>query len=279
MVGATTDVAVDPPDGHDEILPALSRSLTPGRAARPGIANDSSWFGAGIHTAPARGMLARSSLLALAVALGACGPTITLTDDVDLTWDFGPTLQRFKDDLHTPYIKGTTVKLYVDSDDDSPDFSGWSIVSSDPSIFKVEDATFNGASLVARGVAVGEGVANLTVRDAGGHVVGHGDAEVLIPDRIQLEAHGLLILGRDDEAMVDDARIVENGTATYLVRYFREARELRGNGVLTVAPTAGLTATPRTSFLFEDREWIERADAGRRGSSRWSRSPPPTWPT
>jgi hypothetical protein len=77
-----------------------------------------------------------------------------------------------------------------------------------------------------------------------------------VPDRVELLAHGSLILGRDDEAVVREARLLEGGEATYLVRYFRGGRQLHGNGVLGVEAPEGVTSTPRTSFLFENREWL-----------------------
>jgi MYXO-CTERM domain-containing protein len=73
---------------------------------------------------------------------------------------------------------------------------------------------------------------------------------------VELDAHGSLILGRDDEAPVAEARVLAGGEATYLVRYFRGGRELHGNGVLTAQPPAGMTAQPRTTFVFENREWL-----------------------
>jgi hypothetical protein len=196
--------------------------------------------------------------LAGALALGGCGPKITLTDDIDLTWDFALTFSRFDDTLHTPYVKGAPVSLIVSSSDEHQDLSGWVVKSSDPTIFRVDaiEPDAKGGGLTARGVAVGEGTAQLTVFDADGNEVGHGTAEVLAPDRVELDAHGYLILGKDGDAPVAEARILENGTATYLVRYFRGARELHGNGILSVDAPAGITATPRTTFLFENREWL-----------------------
>jgi uncharacterized protein (TIGR03382 family) len=63
-------------------------------------------------------------------------------------------------------------------------------------------------------------------------------------------------MGMDDQAAVDEARILEGGTATYLVRYYNGDRELHGNQVLSVNAPAALTAEPRTTFLFENREWL-----------------------
>jgi len=194
---------------------------------------------------------------AVVLGLGACGSTYTMTDDIDLTWDFSLTPSRFDDDLHTPYVRGTKVTVFAHVSDDDPDFSGWSIVTSDPAVFRITDSAVDGnGGLAAHGQAAGEGIAELRLLDRHGHEVGHGVAEVLVPDRVELDAHGSLILERDDEAPVGEARVVEGGEATYLVRYFRGDRELHGNGVLAAEVAAGVTAQARTTFLFENREWL-----------------------
>jgi MYXO-CTERM domain-containing protein len=194
----------------------------------------------------------------IALAAAACGPTYSMTDDVDLTWDFTLTPRRFEDNLHSPYVRGAAVVVFAHSSDNGENLRGWTIESSDPSVFSIEgaDTTSTGRDLVVRGQAVGEGTARLTLRDTGGNAVGHGVAEVLVPDAVEVDAHGSLILGRDDEAAVREARVLAGGTATYLVRYLRGGRELHGNGVLSVDAPAGVTGTPRTSFVFENREWL-----------------------
>jgi hypothetical protein len=197
--------------------------------------------------------------LAGLVALPACGAKYNMTDDIDLTWDFGLTLRTFDDDLHTPYVKGAPVTIYVDSDDDDTDMRGWTLVSSDPNVFRIDGLEVSPTEpdeLRAYGVAAGEGVATLTVLDDHGEVIGDGVAEVLAPDRIQLLAHGFILIDREGEAPVSELRVLEGGTATYLVRYFRGDRELRGNGVLSGTGPAGITIEPRTSYLFENREWL-----------------------
>ena len=196
------------------------------------------------------------SLLLVAWLAAACGPTITLTDDIDLTWDFAPTLTRFEDSLHGPYVRGTKMRLYVSSSDDKQRFTGWTIASEDPSIVTVAATSGDDLGLTAQATAVGAGTTDLIVLDDKGHVVGRGHAEVGLPDRVELDAHGYLILDRASEAPVDEARILEGGEATYLVRYFRGGDELHGNGVLTTGAVNGLVAEPRTTFLFENREWL-----------------------
>ena len=195
--------------------------------------------------------------LALALVGAACGPTYSMTDDIDLTFDFALTPRRFDDDLHSPYVRGASVTVFAHSSDDKEDLQSWSIESSDPAVFRIDGAVASGGrDLAVRGEAVSEGAAALTLRDPRGHAVGHGVAEVRVPDAIELDAHGSLILGRDDEAQVSEARVLEGGAATYLVRYFQGGRELHGNGVLSADAPAGVTAEPRTTFLFEDREWL-----------------------
>jgi len=196
------------------------------------------------------------SLVFAAVVGTGCGETITLTDDLDITWDFGLTLASFEDELHTPYVKGADVQLWVSSDDDEQTFVGWTIVSSDHGVFSLDRVERTQYNLRGNGKAVAEGTSILTIHDEHGDERGRAVVEVLAPDRVQVEHHAYLIMRRDDEARVDDARIVEGGTSTYLVRYFRDNRELHGNGVLTATSPDGIRLEPRRTFLFENREWL-----------------------
>jgi hypothetical protein len=195
--------------------------------------------------------------LIFAAVLAACGPDIRMTDDIDLTWDFEITLDRLDGFLHTPYVKGAPVTVFVNGGDDD-DLTGWKVSSSDSSVFAIDSVTVadDRHSIAAKGRAVGEGVAGLIVDDKDGGQVGIEEAEVVAPDRVELDAHGYLILNREPEAYVDDVRIVAGGTATYLVRYYRGDRELHGNGVLSIDAPAMVSANPRTTFLFENREWV-----------------------
>jgi MYXO-CTERM domain-containing protein len=197
----------------------------------------------------------RFALVAL-LLVPACGPEITMVDDIDLTWDFSITLDRFKAVLHTPYVKGAPVTIHVSSDDEDEDTRGWSVTSTNPAVFLIDGLERGDGHVTARGVAIGEGTASLVVRDGDGDRLGSGAVEVLAPDRITLQAHGFLLVGDEDAAPVDELRLLAGGTATYLVKYFRGARPLHGNGVLSVTAPAGLVAEPRTTHLFENREWL-----------------------
>lgn len=191
------------------------------------------------------------------VTVAACGRTVTLTDDWDLTWDFQLTpFDRYKQDLHTPYVRGAELTLWATSDDDNDKVQNWSIVSADPSILEIEDQMYDGTSLGAKVLALGEGAVDVAVIDDHGTRVGHGLVSVALPDRVELEAHGYLIVGDDAQAPVPEARIAQNDTATYLVRYYQGDHELYGNSVLSVGAPSGVVAEPRESYLFEKREWL-----------------------
>jgi uncharacterized protein (TIGR03382 family) len=187
----------------------------------------------------------------------ACGRTVTLADEVDLTWDFQLTpFDRYVDKLHAPYVLGMSVNLWATSSDDGEDVSHWQIVSSDPSVLEISNPQHIKGSFGATATARAVGSVDISVLDGSGHALGHGVAEVALPDRVELDAHGYLILGLPDRAPVSEARIAETDTATYLVRYFNRGRELYGNGVLVAPSTPAVTAETRQSYLFEKREWL-----------------------
>jgi len=59
----------------------------------------------------------RKSIGLVWLMLAGCGPTVTVDDDVDIVWDWkaltGPSSQ-----MHTPYVLGASMNLYVDTTDD-----------------------------------------------------------------------------------------------------------------------------------------------------------------
>lgn len=196
--------------------------------------------------------------LALMLLAAGCQPTVTVDDDVDVVWDFlelvGPSSS-----LHTPYVEGASMTFYVHSTDDHEKMSGWTVESSDPSIFTFDTPDRdNDHPLFVTGHAVGDGTADLIVRDSGNSVVLRQPVESRLPDRAQLLSHALLIIGRTEEqSQVNDVRVLAGGTATFLVRYYLGARTLYGNGALGVdAPPGTVATTPRT-YLFEDRDWLQ----------------------
>ena len=195
------------------------------------------------------------------IAFGAAGCNqVTMVDDVDLTLDFTPLLGP-SDALHQPYVQGSSMTLWVESSDHRVDEQGWSIASSDPNVFTVsplardQDRPYR-ASVACHAASAGQ--ATLTIRDASNHLVRVEPIEVGLPDRIELMAHGLLLIGHPDaEADITEARIRAGGTATYLARYFRGSQQLYGNGALSADMPTNVEAQVVQTFLFENRDWLQ----------------------
>jgi MYXO-CTERM domain-containing protein len=191
------------------------------------------------------------------VAMG-CGPTVTVKDDVDIDWDFieltGPS-----DEMHTPYVLGSSMNVYVESTDHNNKMNGWSVESSDPTVFSVQNPQYDSDHrLFVNGYTTGEGFADLTVRDSDHRAVAVHTVEVRLPDRAQIMAHGLLIIGQSETAAeVNEVRLLDGGTATFLVQYFKDNRTLYGNGALGVDAPADVVATTPRTYLFEARDWLQ----------------------
>jgi uncharacterized protein (TIGR03382 family) len=195
---------------------------------------------------------------ALGFGLAACGKTVSLTDDIDLTWDFMPTpIDKFKTELHSPYVQGAKFNLWVTSNDDNDNVATWSLVSSDEGVLSLGNVVFSDkGSIEFEATALSEGSVHLHVLDGTGAGVGGSTIDVAVPDAIELDAHAYLIMDMPERAPVAEARIATGDTATYLVKYMRGGKQLYGNGALSVSNPPSIDAKPRTSFLNESREWL-----------------------
>lgn len=193
----------------------------------------------------------------LLLAAGVGCTRVTFKDSVDLTLDFAP-LVGPSDLLHTPYVEGSSMLIYVDSTDDNERYTDWYLSSSDPSIFALEALQPQKGYAFAKGRALRPGQVTLTVSTAGGSVIATDVVDVQRPDEVRLLSHGLLLVDRtDEEARVSDLHVVTGGTGTYLARYFRGGQPLYGNGALGATTDPGASATVAKSFLFEDRDWLQ----------------------
>ena len=204
-------------------------------------------------------------LLLCSGLFAACG--FDLRDDVDLTLNFAA-LVGPSDELHSPYVKGARFNIFLD--DSSPSGrigSAWTLESEAPAVFaisnvRVQEYEHDGKKrryLQAAAAALEQGQAAVLVRDDRGAEVFRTSVEVLRPDRIELLAHGPLLLERpEDQAVTREVQVLTGGTATFLARYYSGERRLYGNGTLAVAtPTDGsVTAQVRQTFIFEDRDWL-----------------------
>lgn len=192
-----------------------------------------------------------------ALAVAGCHSETYLTDDVDLNFDFS-WRAGVTQELNTPYVRGASFRVWADrSHDDGADeeeLRGWRLEVDDPTIFELAPIDKHASAM---GTARRAGTTVLRAIDRTGEVRASEEVRVLVPDRVDLVAHGPLFVGDTmDQATTAAPHILAGGTATFLVRYFADGEPLNGHGVLVAEPTADVLAEERRSFLFEDREWL-----------------------
>lgn len=198
--------------------------------------------------------------LIVCVLVSACAQ-VTLHDDIDVDFDFH-VLEGPSDSLHSPYVEGAKLTVFVRSTRSKENYDGWTIESNRPQVFAVQPLVYSstGSWAAAHAEAMAPGVATLTVRARNGEILSQSDVEVKRPDRIALLAHGLLLVDTpESQAQIPEPRIVEKGMATFLVRYFSGVQQLSGNGALSVQAPAGVVAAAVPTYIFENRDWLQIA--------------------
>lgn len=184
-------------------------------------------------------------------ALASTGcQTVAFGDSIDVEFDFDFLID---DELHTPYVAGSEFRVYLVGPDDN-EVRGWQIESSDADILQL-GSTVDGW---AEAQALDAGTLDLVARNDSGDEVHRSEVEVMRADRIELRAHGPIIVNRPElqPAQTDRISILVGGTGTFLVHYYRGDVRLHGNGALSARGPQGVTVEARQSFLFEDREWV-----------------------
>lgn len=179
-----------------------------------------------------------------------------VADDIDIEFNFAP-LVGPSDQLHLPYVQGTQVSLWILGAGNSADAAHFKLKSGNESVFHIDSQ--QGGS--AQCSAVGAGTAAIQVlRD--GEVVDTTEVIVKAPTRATLTPNGPLIVGAPfAQAVGSTTHVFAGGTSTYLVEYFAGDEQLFGNGVLVPSASAGLVAKAETTFLFENREWLQLTPA------------------
>lgn len=192
------------------------------------------------------------------VSLLLCGCNVWLTDDVDLTLDFHP-LTGPSNVMHEPYVAGSRFNIHVHTNRSTESMRGWRLESSDPSILRIEKLSYDDDERLSAHVRTfREGDVRLRVVDDGGDVRHERVVPVRQPDRVELLAHGMLLIGKDEaEARVGELRVRVGGKATYLARYYKDGQQLFGNGALFAESTPEVEVGVVRSFIFEDRDWLQ----------------------
>lgn len=210
-------------------------------------------------------------LLALLTVASACnpvnldpGPSVAMQDTFEITL-----FSKATDDLHTPYVQGAKFSIDIATTDyPSSALAGWTLQSSNPAVVQVQGSQNSGSSYAIAAVGTGETV--LSVLDASGHVLDSHTVDVAQPDHVELCAHGLLLGGyTDGQSQVTQATVIQQGTATFLVRYYLGSQELFGNNAVVATGTGAVTASTTTSSFGDDRDWVE-VDAAQPGSGQVS---------
>jgi len=189
------------------------------------------------------------AILAFVTAASTACTDIYLSDDIDLEFNFnliGPP----DDELHVPYVLGTNVRISAYGEDVP---TSATVVSSDDGVLVAMNSESNSALFSA----VGVGMTDVCIMDSD-ESLHCSTVEVRAPTRAELYAHGELLVGdSESEAFEPEPVILTGGTGTFLVRYFDGAQRLYGNGVLEVETNDDLQADHLTTFVFENREWLQ----------------------
>lgn len=202
--------------------------------------------------------LRRIIVFSITIFFAGCGG-VYLTDDIDIEFNFfrlGPP----SDELHFPYVQGTKVLINAQSTPRDDDRLNWYLESADPSVLLIQSQTEGRASCLA--VGVGSAEIKIFRRKGDAEPIHTSWVEVQAPTRVELYAHGPLLMGMPlSAAKVERPQILRGGTGTFLVNYFDGQTRLYGNGVLRTETTGQISTTEKTSFLFENREWLQISPA------------------
>jgi len=177
-----------------------------------------------------------------------------LTDDIDVVLDFNPL--TVDDALHSPYVIGATVKIVAHSKKKHDSTLGWRLEIDDPDVMEVVKQRDGRATCVA----VGAGYTTVRVySDVGvGKLIHKAEIQVREPTHAKMYAHGPLLVGqKTGRAHVEEPTVLSEKTGTFLVRYFDGETRLFGNGALEVLGHESVTFTTETTYLFENREWLQ----------------------
>lgn len=191
--------------------------------------------------------------LALSLLLSACSST-HVVDSVDELFELFP-LHGPSGHLHGDYVVGADIDLYVIGDHE--DVYGWTLESEDPTVVQIgqlelslKDQTEYKAKMVGVGDTTVWAVDKQDHRHSPAHI------HVGLPDQVDLVPSGPLFV--DDDMVTSNApQIVENGVATFYVRYEEAGRPLYGSGGLTATADSGVNATTEATFLGTRRDWVE----------------------
>lgn len=186
---------------------------------------------------------------------------VSFSDDLDFHLNIG-LWEAPADDLHQPYVQGTSVGIWVQAHGHGLNLLDAVPVSTDESVFEIVSSWSDLDTVYVEGFARGHGSAELEVfaTDDLENVIASAPLEVRAPNAIELHPAGRVLIGLDgDPVDLDGAtRIAVGGTTTFLVRYTHEGTRLYGNDVLEpIVVGSGISTDLKQTYLFENDEWLQ----------------------
>lgn len=220
---------------------------------------------------PPHAWLALGTVLLTAAA---CQPEFRFSDDIDHEFNLGSD-DLYDDDLATPYVAGARFNIRVyDRKGEEENLTGWELRTDVDGVIEIEDQFIESDDideddrsrsetdvLVANVHAVGEGTVVLQLFDDRGDYVRGTEVEVVQPNEVTLRAAGPLFI-RDEDRVSSDVdetpQLLADGTATFLVTWYRDGERLHGSGALSLGSDSDqiVDLWARERVLEEDRDWM-----------------------
>ena len=174
---------------------------------------------------------------AIATLSGGCGGDFQFNEDLDERFlECG--LKSCTPGLRAPYALGAEVRIEVDDERRwlrETDFSGWTVVSEDESVFAIEGQSASGVDgerLDVVGRAAGEGTTEITLLDEDGDAQASAEIEVRTPNRITMRHRGT----QEDVSTDAPIRVLAGETATFDIFYWDDETPLHGGGIASTEP-------------------------------------------
>lgn len=162
------------------------------------------------------------------IGLIACGGPVAFQDDIDDAWLDLDLYQRESTDLNTPYVQSASFGVGIVPRRSTRSIQGWTFTSSDDSVLTLDDFVLRDGGIFAQATALADGDVELQAFDESGELRASEIVEVRAPTLIEVEHVAPLLL--EDHTLFQDEspRVLVDGTATMLVRYFDGDRLLHG---------------------------------------------------
>jgi len=217
-------------------------------------------------------MILPAAVLAAAIMVAGCNAdTVHFSDSIDFVFDFAPLPPGPRPDrLNTPYVLGTEFNMYAKREHTRMDLERAVAVSEDPGVMEVvgltkvwsRDDDDEVTSVKFRCRATGGGTTDIVLYKDSDLDESWGSTEVTVkaPNQAELYFSGPVLLEWPFESteVEGGVNVLEGGTATFLVHYYRDGERLHGHGILEPSVASGdAQAWSVATYWDEDRDWLQ----------------------